>query len=146
MRVPLSLHTYRVYRLYDTHNTCVCVTSLFFVLLLVINCAALDHPKKGFVSSSSTVEGGTATYSCKPGFVLEGEDTRTCTSAGNWSGTEPTCRSTYCVHEAVRFSCNCVMVLVLQRTTHNCNMTQDGVTKHAIKQLYNGTTPYGRVF
>jgi len=50
------------------HITPVCVTSLFFVLLLVINCAALDHPKNGFVSSSSTVEGGTATYSCKLGW------------------------------------------------------------------------------
>jgi len=101
------------------HITPVCVTLLFFVLLLVINCAALGHPKNGFVSSSSTVEGGTVTYSCKPGFVLEGEDIRTCTSAGNWSGTEPTCRSMSCVHEAVRFSCNCVMVFVLQRTTHH---------------------------
>jgi len=93
------------------HITPVCVTLLFFFLLLVINCAALDHPKNGFVSSSSTVEDGTATYSCKPGFVLEGEDTRTCTSAGNWSGTEPTCRST-CVCEAVRFGLNCMVVLV----------------------------------
>jgi len=117
------------------HTTPVSVPSHFFVLLLVINCAALDHPKNGFVSSSSTVVGGTATYSCKPGFVLEGEDTRTCTSAGNWSGTEPTCRSTSCVHEAILFGCNYVMVLVLQSTAHHYNMTQDGVTKHAIKQL-----------
>jgi len=100
------------------HITPVCVPALFFVLLLVINCVVLDHPKNGFVSSSSTVVGGTATYSCKPGFVLEGEDMRTCTGAGNWSGTEPTCRSTYCVCEAVRFGCNCMMVLVLQRTPY----------------------------
>ena len=100
LHILLSLHTYRFYRLCDTHNTCVCDIALLF-LLLVINCAALDHPKNGFVSSSSTVEDGTATYSCKPGFVLEGEDTRTCTSAGNWSGTEPTCRSMYFVCEAL---------------------------------------------
>ena len=99
LRVPLSLHI--EFTDCMIHITPVCVTSLFFVLLLVINCAALDHPKNGFVSSSSTVDGGTAAYSCKPGFVLEGEDTRTCTSAGNWSGTEPTCRSMYFVCEAL---------------------------------------------
>ena len=61
----------------------VCAPALSFVLfllLVVVNCVVLDHPKNGFVSSSSTVEGGTATYSCKPGFVLEGEGTRTCTT------------------------------------------------------------------
>ena len=40
--------------------------------------------------------GAIATYSCKPGFVLEGEDTRVCNRSGNWTGSVPECKSMYC--------------------------------------------------
>ena len=62
-------------------------------LLLEINCGPLDEPENGFVSSSGTAKGDTATYSCKTGFVLEGEDMRVCNHSGNWTGSVPECRS-----------------------------------------------------
>ena len=65
---------------------------------LEINCGPLDEPNNGFVSLSGTAEGDTATYRCKPGFVLEGEDTRVCNCSGNWTGSVPECRSTYTVN------------------------------------------------
>ena len=118
---------------------------LFLLFLIVaVNYVVLDHPKNGFVSSSSTVDGGTATYSCKLGFVLEGEDTHTCTSAGNWSGTEPTCRSA-CVCEAVRFGCNVMMVLVLQRTAHCCNLCSASTEVQAFTVYYACIIPVGKL-
>lgn len=32
-----------------------------------------------------------ATYSCNNGYILEGENTRTCQDSGLWSGSEPSC-------------------------------------------------------
>ncbi|XP_067673802.1 uncharacterized protein [Haliotis asinina] len=35
-------------------------------------------------------------YSCKLGFSLSGNETRTCQASGNWSGSDPTCTATNC--------------------------------------------------
>ena len=63
--------------------------------LLGIDCGSLDEPKNGLVLLSGTAEGDTATYSCKPGFVLEpgGENMRVCNHSWNWTGFAPVCRS-----------------------------------------------------
>ena len=70
---------------------------LLLFSLLVIDCGSLDEPENGFVSLSGTEVGDTATYSCKPGFVLEGEgeNMRVCTCFGKWTGSVPECRSMY---------------------------------------------------
>ena len=70
---------------------------LLLLSLLEVNCGPLDELKNGFVSSSGTAVGDTATYSCKPGFVLkpEGENMRVCTCSGKWTGSVPECRSMY---------------------------------------------------
>ena len=62
---------------------------------LGINCGPLDEPQNGFVSFRSTGEVTTATYSCKPGFVLEpgGENIRVCNRSGNWTGSVLECKS-----------------------------------------------------
>ena len=39
----------------------------------------------------SLAPGGVATYTCDPGFILNGEPTRNCSSDGTWSGMAPTC-------------------------------------------------------
>ena len=64
-------------------------------LVLEIKCGPLDAPQNGFVSSNGTAVGATATYSCKPGFVLEsgGERIRVCNHSGNWTGCIPQCVS-----------------------------------------------------
>ena len=67
--------------------------SYVLLILLETNCESLVEPENGFVSLSSTADGVIAIYSCRPGFVLEGEDTRVCNRSGNWTGSMPECRS-----------------------------------------------------
>ena len=62
-----------------------------FLLSTVVNCNALSDPANGQVSTSGTTFGETATYSCNTGYNLVGDNTRTCQTTGNWSGSEPTC-------------------------------------------------------
>ena len=90
--------------LYILHISCPAHIEMLAVPFLSgINCGPLDEPKNGFVLLSGTAEGATATYSCRPGFVLEpeGENVRVCTHSGNWTGSVSKCRSTYVV---TRFS------------------------------------------
>ncbi len=49
-------------------------------------------PLNGRVSAS----GGTATYTCNPGYTLSGSSTRTCLTNEQWSGTAPTCNAVQC--------------------------------------------------
>ena len=84
-----------------------------------IACAALTAPSNGSVTPTSVVNyGGTAMYSCGPGYmVMGGTNPRTCggtANPGTWSGTAPTCvpmAPTHCIIEyrapAVAFNTNC---------------------------------------
>ena len=56
-----------------------------------VDCSSLDDPDNGQVTLSGTTLGSTATYTCNPGFVLDGTDVRTCMANGEWSGEVPTC-------------------------------------------------------
>ena len=81
------------------HGEHVTVNILMSVLLsLGIDCGSLNEPKNGFLLLSGTAEGDTATYSCKPGFVLTpgGGNTRICNHSGKWTGLVPECRSNSC--------------------------------------------------
>ena len=86
-----------------THLNC-CIHHLEYKILILsfynhalgINCGQPDEPKNGTVLLSNIGEGVIATYSCKPCFVLEGENTRVCNRSENWTGSVPECRSTYC--------------------------------------------------
>ncbi|XP_065918601.1 sushi, von Willebrand factor type A, EGF and pentraxin domain-containing protein 1-like isoform X2 [Dysidea avara] len=57
----------------------------------VVNCGEPDTPSNGGVSYTITTEGSTVVYSCDPGFVLCGDENRTCLSTGMWSGSVPDC-------------------------------------------------------
>ena len=63
--------------------------------LLVENCKEPDSPSNGDVDYTATTEGSTVVYSCDPGFVLCGDENRTCLSTGMWSGSTPDCISEY---------------------------------------------------
>lgn len=56
-------------------------------------CPWLEGIANGVVHYTSRQPGGTATYSCDPGYVLQGAETRTCgqDGSGEWSGQEPSC-------------------------------------------------------
>ena len=57
----------------------------------VVDCGDLVDPMNGLVLLDETVFESIATYTCDPGFVLNGNMERICQANGNWSGTEPTC-------------------------------------------------------
>ena len=56
------------------------------VIHLVV-CGPLLHPDNGQVE----VTGQVARYSCNSSYSLQGDDTRICSSSGEWSGSEPIC-------------------------------------------------------
>ena len=61
-------------------------------------CSGLPNPANGQVTLSGIIEGSTATYMCDVGYILDGDEIRTCvrnsaTIPGDWSDSEPTCIS-----------------------------------------------------
>ncbi len=66
-----------------------------FLFTLVIDCGGLEDPDKGRVVLSGTVCGSTATYSCREGYTLVGDNTRTCQKDASWSGQAPFCTSKF---------------------------------------------------
>ena len=78
-----------------------------------MDCGALDAPDHGDVSLTGTTFDSTATYSCSDGYVLEGEQTRTCQADTEWSGTAPHCRRK-CPHYPIYSQVNIVLLQFLQ--------------------------------
>jgi len=64
---------------------------------VVLDCGAPDTPSNGGVSYTLTTEDSTVVYSCDDGFVLCGDENRSCLSTGVWSGSVPDCISEYIV-------------------------------------------------
>ncbi len=59
---------------------------------IVIDCGDLKDPENGQVLLTGTICESTATYSCREGYALVGEQTRTCQRDASWSGQAPFCR------------------------------------------------------
>ena len=59
-----------------------------------VRCGALPDIANGNVRFSDviSVPGSTATYSCNNGYLLVGDETRTCLDNEQWSGDEPFCK------------------------------------------------------
>ena len=64
-------------------------------LYLIAGCLALDGPTNGMVTWTGLAPGDITTYTCKDGYILNGEATRTCGTDSNWSGMPPTCDRKY---------------------------------------------------
>ena len=57
-----------------------------------MDCGPLNNITNGMVNTSSgTTFMNTATYTCDPGYMLVGVDSRTCLFNGEWSITPPVC-------------------------------------------------------
>ncbi len=59
-------------------------------------CSDLTSPTNGAIAynmgtTSQRPEDTVATYTCNPGYTLNGDTTRTCGSDGMWSGSPPVC-------------------------------------------------------
>ena len=63
-----------------------------FSSFAVIKCTAPVAPKYGFVKVSHYLLDGVATYTCKYGYKLIGNDTRKCYYDKSWTGIAPICK------------------------------------------------------
>ena len=70
-------------------------------------CRELSDPPFGTVSITGRTPSSTGTYQCNTGFLLVGQQTRTCVQetedTADWSGEEPVCQRSYiiclsCIH------------------------------------------------
>lgn len=66
-----------------------------------MRCDVLDFPENGLVDQQGNEVGSTAIYSCIPGFLLTGDNIRTCLISGEWSGDPPTCDRKSLTHNPV---------------------------------------------
>ena len=57
-----------------------------------VQCELLTAPENGTVFTSDQEEvGSEALYQCDAGFFLQGDQSRVCTDAGEWTGAVPSC-------------------------------------------------------
>ena len=116
---PTCQGTYIVIEWYQLSSK-VCVHDVF-LLSTAVDCGTLPDPVNGQVNTTGTTLGQTATYSCNRGYNLVGDSTRTCQATGAWSGSAPTCQSTYVVIEWYQLSNKvCVHDVFLLSTAVEC--------------------------
>ena len=58
---------------------------------LAVNCSDPGNLRNGQHSLSSTTYNSLVTYTCDVGYTLQGANSRTCQSNGQWSGRVPQC-------------------------------------------------------
>ena len=65
---------------------------LFYNINADVICSPLQNLTNGYVTNPTyRNEGSVASYGCNVGFILVGNETRTCGNDGTWSGDEPKC-------------------------------------------------------
>ena len=63
-----------------------------------IDCGDPGTPTNGQHSLSRTTYSSVVTYTCDVGYTLQGPNSRTCQSDGQWSGSVPQCKSKLSQH------------------------------------------------
>ena len=63
----------------------------------LVPCSPLTDPNSGLANCSLGDDGvpsyeDTCSFTCNTGYELSGNDTRTCQSDGNWSGSDNMCK------------------------------------------------------
>ena len=59
--------------------------------IVITDCGFPDAPLLGLIQLDDIIIGSVATYSCEEGFMLLGNQNRTCLANGEWSGVTPAC-------------------------------------------------------
>ena len=90
-----------------------------------MDCGSLQDPQDGRVVLSGTIFGSTATYNCNTGFILVGEQTRTCQASGEWSGKSPFCRRKYTVITQAGQAARNFVKVVHSLLAEDCGSLQD---------------------
>ena len=72
-------------------NCCCCIPP-------ATDCGDPGTPTNGQRSLSSTTYNSVVTYSCDVGYTLQGSNSRTCQSDGQWSGSVPQCPGIHIVY------------------------------------------------
>ena len=67
-------------------------TTLYWFYTAAIDCGDPGTPTNGQRSLSSTTYNSVVTYTCDVGYTLQGSNSRTCQSDGQWSGSVPQCQ------------------------------------------------------
>lgn len=65
-----------------------------FYSISVIECPTPEKPSNGYVTYTSLTVGSIATYSCSPGYILEGPNIQFCLPTMKWDGVKPSCKAT----------------------------------------------------
>lgn len=73
-------------------NMCRINWVFFPYFISAIFCPKLHNPSYGLVRVTNKAVGSQAMYECLGGYVLVGDEYRTCQPNGEWSGYEPYCR------------------------------------------------------
>ena len=74
-----------------SNGNCFHIPSSLFLSNLAINCGDPGTPTSGKRNLSSTTYNSVVTYTCDVGYTLQGSNSRTCQSSGQWSGSLPQC-------------------------------------------------------
>ena len=66
---------------------------------LAIDCGNPGTPTNSQHSLSGTTYNSLVTYTCDVGYTLQGSNSRTCQSNGQWSGRVPQCKGMLVKHQ-----------------------------------------------
>ena len=71
----------------------------------MLQCPILNDPQNGMVTVPDRSANSVATYTCNPGFRLEGNEERVCDArTGDWTGNAPMCICEYAIMLLLIFS------------------------------------------
>ncbi|XP_063877551.1 sushi, von Willebrand factor type A, EGF and pentraxin domain-containing protein 1-like isoform X4 [Scylla paramamosain] len=91
-----------------------------------VSCGPPSLPDNAFVDAVTFVYGSTANYTCRVGYVMQGEGVLHCEADGTWSSEAPTCTPVLCGHPSIP----------LNISTHFT------VAEHGLKYGYSSTVTY----
>ena len=95
------------------------LNDLYFIPLYsvpsAVDCGDPGTPTNGHLNFSSATYNSVVTYTCDVGYTLQGSNSRTCQSNGEWSGRVPQCNGMLAMHQLWDFSCNTISCNMLKQ-------------------------------